>query len=622
MNASSTSTSLALGATYTDQGVTYRVWAPDHRSVRVLQGYDGPISRSVALARDDEGYFVGHDPEAKPGDLYRFYLDEQTAAPDPASRHQPFGIFGPSMIVDSHRYRWNCLNWTRPPIKGRVIYELHVGTFSAAGTFLGVIEHLDQLADLGVNTIELMPVHDFPGRWNWGYDGVMLYAPARCYGTPDDLRALVDAAHQRGLAVVLDVVYNHFGPTGNHLSLFSEHYFHRSRHTGWGQALNFDGEKSSYVRDFFVQNAVYWLDEFRIDGLRLDATHAISDESPRHLLAQIGEAAHERGAFVIAEDERNDAAIVSDLPENAWGLDAVWADDFHHSVRVALTGDREGYFGSFSGTVEEWVETLRHGWLYQGEIAPHLQAPRGSLCDHLSPERFVHCISNHDQVGNRALGERLNHLVAPETYRAVSMLLCLTPYTPMLFMGQEWGASSPFLFFTDHPGELGRKIASYRAEEFKKVGTNNNTELLARMPDPQEKSTFAATKLRWEECQHPPHGSILALYRECLNLRARVPTFQNPARGTWSVQKVDPDLLALRWHEESGDWLLLVSPRSPAEIKFQSDPFIAPSTGRHWEMVILSNDAKFGGKLGPCGLSNDRRVLKFSGPAACVLRET
>jgi maltooligosyltrehalose trehalohydrolase len=613
---------LALGATCTDHGVTYRVWAPDHHSVRVLQGYNAPTSRSVALTRDDEGYFIGHDPEAKAGDLYRYYLDEQTVAPDPASRHQPFGIFGPSMIVDPQSYSWNCRHWMRSPMKGRVIYELHVGTFSPAGTFLGVIEHLDQLVDLGVNTIELMPLHDFPGRWNWGYDGVMLYAPARCYGRPNDLRALVDAAHQRGLSVVLDVVYNHIGPTGNHLPLFAKDYFHPSRHTVWGQSLNFDGENSRHVRDFFVQNAVYWLDEFRIDGLRLDATHAIADSSSQHLMAEIAEAAHERGAFLIAEDERNDASIISSTGNNTWGLDGMWADDFHHTVRVALTQDRDGHFGSFTGTLDEWIETLCHGWLYRGGIAPHNGSPRGTPCGDLPPERFVYCISNHDQVGNRALGERLNHLVSPEVYRAISMLICLTPYTPMLFMGQEWAASTPFLYFTDHPGELGQKMAWYRRAEFEKFGTNNNAETLARMPDPQAKSTFASSQLRWAERDRAPHAQNVALYRECLNLRARAPTFQNPPRETWSVRKVEPDLLGIRWREPSGDWLLLVGVRSAAEIRFAADPFVAPSPGRHWEMVILSNDPKFGGKPGPGGLSNDRQVLRFSGPAACLLRET
>lgn len=621
MNLSS-HTAVGLGASCTSQGVTYRVWAPDRRSVRVLQGSDGVFGESISLTQEEHGYFVGHDPEAKAGDLYRYYLDENTIAPDPASRYQPFGIFGPSMIVDPERYTWNCRSWLRPSMRGRVIYELHLGTFSRAGTFRGAIDHLDHLVDLGVNTIELMPVHDFPGRWNWGYDGVMLYAPARCYGRPDDLRALVDAAHTRGLAVMLDVVYNHLGATGNHLPLYSPHYFHPSRETTWGTSLNFDGDRSAPVREFFVQNALYWLDEFRFDGLRLDATHAIHDESSLHLMAEIRQGAHERGAFLIAEDERNEAAVVSNGATGGWGLDGVWADDFHHTVRVGLTAEREGYLGSYRGTLEEWIETLRHGWLYQGQIAPHLGGPRGTPAEGLPPERFVHCLSNHDQVGNRALGERLNHLVTPEIYRAVSMLVCLTPYTPMLFMGQEWSATSPFLYFTDHPGELGTKIAHYRREEFKKVGTNTSADALARMPDPQAKTTFAASVLRWDECDRPPHAQCLALYRECLNLRARVPTFQNPARETWGLEKLESGLLALRWRENSGDWLLLLNPGGPTEIKFSTDTFIAPGSGRHWEAVILSSDLKFGGKPGPGGLSIDRQVLKFDGPAAGLLRET
>ena len=615
--------SLGLGAHCTSNGVTYRVWAPERRSVRVLQGSDALVSQSISLTQEENGYFVGHDPEAKAGDLYRFYLDENTMVPDPASRYQPFGIFGPSMIVDPGHYQWNSRSWIRPPMQGRVIYELHIGTFSKAGTFRGAIEHLDHLVELGVNTIELMPVHDFPGRWNWGYDGVMLYAPARCYGRPDDLRALVDAVHARGLSVVLDVVYNHLGATGNHLPLYSTHYFHSVRETNWGTSLNFDGDRSAQVRNFFVQNAFYWLDEFRFDGLRLDATHAIHDESPLHLIAEIRQGAHERGAFLIAEDERNEASVISNGSGKAgWGLDGVWADDFHHTVRVALTAEREGYLESFKGHLDEWVETLRHGWFYRGQPAPHLGEPRGTPCAELPTERFVHCISNHDQVGNRALGERLNHLVSPEIYRAISMVICLTPYTPMLFMGQEWSASSPFLYFTDHPGELGTKMAYYRREEFKKVRINMSDAILARMPDPQAKTTFTASVLQWDECQRPPHAQCLALYRECLNLRARVPTFQNPSRETWRVTKLDSELLGIRWSENSGDWLLLVSLAGARDITFSADPFTAPATGRHWESVILSNDFKFGGKAGPGQLSIDRQILSFDRPAAGLLRET
>lgn len=612
----------ALGASCTPNGVTYRVWAPTRRSVRVLYGLDALVGRSIALQRDDDGYFVGQDPEAKAGDLYRFFLDEQVAAPDPASRHQPFGIFGPSMVVNPQDYTWKCRSWLRPPQHGRVIYELHVGTFSPAGTFRGAIEHLDHLVELGVNTLELMPVHDFPGRWNWGYDGVMLYAPARCYGQPDDLRALVDAAHERGLAIILDVVYNHLGATGNHLPVFSPHYFHQERETGWGRSLNFDGENSAPVREFFLQNALYWLDEFRFDGLRLDATHAIHDHSPQHLLTELSAAVHERGAFVIAEDERNDAAVVSPDDPTGWGFDGVWADDFHHTVRVALTGERNGYFANFDGTIDEWVDTLSHGWHYRGEVAPQAGARRGTVCRHLRPERFVQCLSNHDQVGNRALGDRLHHLISPELYRAVSMLICLTPYTPMLFMGQEWAASSPFLYFTDHPGELGAKMAYYRRQEFEKVGLNNDPAVLDRMPDPQGKTTFAASVLRWDETKRPPHANCLALYRQCLNLRAHVPTLQNPPRENWEARKLGPHLLALRWREPSGDWLLLVNLRDAAEIKFTANPFTTPSGNRHWEAVILSNDLKFGGKPGPGELANDRQTLTFSGAAAGLLRES
>jgi len=448
---------LPVGAHVTGDGVRYRVWAPERAQVLVAIGGKRKPLRSVELVRGADGCFTGHDPAGGEGDLYRFVFDDGTLVPDIASRFQPLGVFGPSQVVDPGRYRWQTPDWRRPPFRGRVIYELHVGTFTRRGTFRALIEHLDHLAGLGVNTIELMPVADFPGRWNWGYDGVMLFAPARCYGKPDDLRVLVDAAHARGLAVVLDVVYNHLGPEGNHLPQYSERYFHPERTSPWGPTFNFDGDGSRQVRNFFIQNALYWLDEFKIDGLRLDATHAVKDDSAIHFFAEVAAAVHSRGAFTIAEDERNQVAVLTEQEAGGWGVDAVWADDFHHTVRVALTGEQESYLGSYVGTPDEWIETLAHGWLYRGQFYAHWKKARGTDSAHLSPERFVFCLSNHDQVGNRPLGERLHAVVSPEAYRAVSVLLCLSPYTPMLFMGQEWGAHHAILLFYGSTGGSRRK---------------------------------------------------------------------------------------------------------------------------------------------------------------------
>jgi maltooligosyltrehalose trehalohydrolase len=612
---------LPVGAQLDADGTTYRVWAPDRSQVGVAIGGKGAPLRSIELELGADGCFVGHDPAGAAGDLYRFVFDANTLVPDVASRYQPLGVFGPSQVVDPLTYEWQVRDWRRPGLKGRVIYELHVGAFTRRGTFRAAIERLDHLAELGVNTIEIMPLADFPGRWNWGYDGVMLFAPARCYGDPDDLRVLVDAAHARGLAVVLDVVYNHLGPSGNHLPQYSERYFHPHRSNAWGRSFNLEGADGRHVRSFFVQNALYWLDEFRIDGLRLDATHAVEDESTPHFFAEIAAAVHSRGGFTIAEDERNEVKVLKPREAGGWGVDGVWADDFHHTIRVALTGQRESHFGSFDGTVDEWVDTLTHGWFYRGQFFAHKQAPRGSPCADLSPERFVFCISNHDQVGNRPLGERLHHGVSPEAYRAVSALLCLSPYTPMLFMGQEWGASTPFLFFTDHPPELGEKMAMHRIEEFTRNGVKLEPTVAEHMPDPQSEDTFRSSKLKWSERTDGPHAALWALYRECLELRAVERHFQNPPRDQWSVRKVGGSLLALRWHRPDGDWLLAMTLVAAGAIDWSADEFTAPSDGRRWKAVFHSNEARFGGP--PLGKVEFAYAggFNFSSPTTVLLRE-
>lgn len=607
-----------LGASVAEGVVRYRVWAPDHErvSVRVIEGDAGP--REVELEREHDGHFAGEDPRGRKGDLYHFVLGAEGAAlPDPASRFQPRGVEGPSQVVDPAAYDWLAGAWSRPEWRGRVIYELHVGAFTNEGTFAAAARRLDALADLGVNTVELMPLADFAGDRNWGYDGVMPFAPARCYGTPDELRAFIDSAHARGLAVVLDVVYNHLGPCGAVLGRYAAGYFHAERHTGWGRGLDFSRPA---VRAYFLENARMWLDEYRFDGLRLDATHAIEDDSPTHIVAEIAAMAHARGAFVIAEDDRNEARVITSSAEGGWGVDAVWADDFHHTVRVALTRQSEAHFAGYSGEIAECVRTLRQGWLHEGRHAPRRGAPRGTPAGGRPPERFVHCISNHDQVGNRPLGERLHDSISPEAYRALSMLLCLTPYTPMFFMGQEWAAGAPFFFFTDHPPEVGDGIAEGRRREFVRQGARYDARTLARMPDPQDESAFLASKLDWAERAGPLHAEVLALHRACLRRRAETPLFQNPPRATWDVAQVSDNVFAIRWRAAAGDWLLLVG-LGPGRSTVASRELTACTPGRAWRRVLSSNDASFGGE-GPGGATRiyaDHVV--FSTPGALLLRE-
>lgn len=586
---------VSVGAHCGNEGVRYRVWAPDHERAAVRIRTMDAGERRIELVPEGDGFFGGWDENGRGGDLYQFELGESGIFPDPASRFQPHGVHGPSQCVDPRSYVWPTENWERPRWRGQTIYELHVGTFTEDGTFRSAIERLDHLVELGVEAIEIMPVADFPGDRNWGYDGVAIYAPARCYGTPDDFRALVDAAHQRGLVVILDVVYNHLGPSGNYLGEYARDYFHPSRTTPWGRAFNIDAPHSRPVRDFFVENAAYWLDEYRVDGLRLDATHAIEDTSERHLLSEIAEAVHSRGGFVIAEDERNSCDLLIAKDPSGHVMDAVWSDDFHHQIRVALTGLRESYFASYAGSSDELAATLERGWFYTGQAFPFWNGRgRGADCSHLPPYSFVYCIENHDQVGNRALGERLEHLVDPALFRAASMLLCLSPYPPLLFMGQEWAASSPFLFFTQHEGELGRAVSEGRRKEFAQAGLNASIRP-EDIPDPQELMTFVRSKLDWTELQAQPHRDILALYRECLRVRKqwiRPFSFQ---RDGWSVGVADPAVV-VRYQIDNGPILLLIVSLRPGQIDSVAQyPMLAPRAGRRWRSEVQSEDPHFGG---------------------------
>ncbi len=610
---------LPVGAFVTDAGVVFRVWAPEHTRVGVAIGGGNEPSRRISLEHEGEGFFSGIDAEGRAGDLY-WYEVGNARVPDPASRFQPLGVEGPSQVVDPREYGWITPGWRPPPFRGRVIYELHVGAFTQDGTFAAAIDRLDSLVELGVNAIELMPLADFAGSRNWGYDGVMLFAPPRCYGRPDELRALVDAAHARGLAVIIDVVYNHLGPVGNVLSRYSKDYMHPTRQSGWGQALNFDGANAEPVRQFFVQNACMWFDEYRVDGLRLDALHAIEDSSPTHIVAEIAAAAHVRGGFVIGEDERNDVRAIEPRSQGGWGLDGVWSDDFHHAIRVALTHQKEAHFGSYDGTLEEWLTIFREGWLFRGQLFRQWGRHRGTPAGHVSPERFVFCISNHDQVGNRPLGDRLHDVISPEAYRATSLLLCLSPYTPMLFMGQEWAASTPFPYFTDHPGEIGEMVRAGRLEEYAAKKAVYGEDLIARMPDPQAESTFNAAKLRWSERGDAHHEQVLALYRECLRLRSAERIFQSAPREQWRSEKAGAHVLALRWCEPAHDWLLLFSLEVPGGQIADAD-IVRPRAGCRWKLVLASNEERFGGIGTREATGGENGMPVLDSPGAMLLRD-
>ncbi len=504
-----------------------------------------------------------------------------------------------------------------------ILYELHVGTFTREGTFDAAAERLDALAELGVTALEIMPVANFPGARNWGYDGVNLFAPATAYGGPEGMRRLVDAAHRKGLAVILDVVYNHFGPEGNYLpALTGGRIFTERHHTPWGAAVNFDGFDSGPVRDLVLQNALHWAHEYHVDGLRLDATHAILDDSPRHILREIAGRLHalDRPRVVIAEDERNERRVVLPEEEGGLGLDAVWADDLHHQLRRLATGDREGYFASYSGTIPDLAATLRKGWFFEGQRAEHRGEPRGTSAEGLPPQRFVHCIQNHDQVGNRPFGDRLTETVELPVYRALSALLLTSPYTPLLWMGQEWAATSPFLYFTDHPEELGRLVTEGRREEFRHFSAFADPELREEIPDPQSPETFRRSKLRWEESREGAHAGVRALYRKLLALRRREPALRTPDRGRFSVAELGEGALALcRDAAEGGRFLLVVCFRGEIRVDLGERVATRPPEGEFWRHELSTEEARFGGS-GGWGRLEPEGVLHLTAPGAVLLR--
>jgi len=584
-----------FGAHTTEKGVAYRTWAPDRDSIEVdIVSHRTGDKRTVSMRKNTTGFHTAIDPSGRVGDRYAFRIDGAGPFPDPASRFQPEGVHAPSEVVSSRDFRWTDEGWARPSFRDLVIYELHVGTFTDEGTFRGAISKLTDLRELGVTAIEIMPVADFPGGRNWGYDGVLIYAPSRAYGTPDDLRAFVDAAHSQGLAVILDVVYNHLGPDGNYLPALSAHFFHEKRQTPWGSAFNCDGPDAAPVRRFFIENPIYWMEEFHIDGFRLDATHEIIDASRPHLLAEITDAIHSRGGYAIAEDPRNERAMLLPTGQGGYGFDAVWADDFHHVVRVRQTGERESYYQEFEGTEDELLETLQHGWFYRGQKLASAGKLRGTPCEDLPPPGFVHCISNHDQTGNRALGDRLHHTVSLPEYRAASVLLCLTPYTPMLFMGQEWAASTPFAFFTEHNEELGRLVTAGRRQEFAAFKAFSDPAARARIPDPQADATFLASKLQWKERADETHAAVLRLYRSCLSLRRNARGFR-PTERAWETQKLKSGAGAMRIKHSDAEYLVvfeLLRGQSSTPVR---DSLPELPTGQRWSLLLSSEEPRFGG---------------------------
>ncbi len=506
------------GATILPDGqVRFVVWAPGTERL-FLKIMTGEAERVETMEKIEDGYFNGTFAGINEGDRYLYLLDDGSARPDPASRYQPEGVHGPSQVVAARRHNWNDNSWKGLPLEKYIIYELHVGTFTEQGTFDSVIARLDYLCELGITAVELMPVAQFPGERNWGYDGTYIFAPQNSYGGPDGLKRLVDACHARGLAVILDVVYNHLGPEGNYLHSFGPYFTDRYR-TPWGDAINFDGLESDPVRHYFISNALYWITEFHIDALRLDAIHGIFDFGALHILQELAGEVRQRGAtlgrkvHLIAESDLNDVRIINPVETGGYGLDAQWSDDFHHALRALLTGDRAGYYGDF-GRFSDLVKAFREGFVNSGGYSPFRKRRHGNSSAAIPPGQLVVFSQNHDQIGNRMLGERPGEYLSKQQQKLAAATVLLSPYLPLLFMGEEYAESAPFPYFVSHgDANLVEGVRKGRLEEFAAFGSQGTP------PDPQSQATFLSAKLDQEQRHAGNHNEIFNFYRALIRLR-------------------------------------------------------------------------------------------------------
>ncbi len=612
-----------IGAEIQGDGVHFRLWAPNARSVDVVvraPNTDPDTRRSHALRLSAPGYFEG-TVDCAAGDLYQFRLDgNDRLLPDPASRFQPEGPHGPSMVVDPS-FPWTDDKWPGLRAKGQVVYEMHIGTFTGPGTWTAAAAELRELSRIGITTIELMPVAEFPGRFGWGYDGVALFAPYHHYGSPSDFRRFVDTAHAVGIGVVLDVVYNHIGPDGNYLGHFAKSYFTDRYRNDWGEAINFDGPDAGPVREFFLSNAAYWIEEFHIDGLRLDATQQIFDASSPHIIAEISRVTREhagrRSIWIVAENEPQDTRIVRSADKGGYGLDAMWNDDFHHSARVALTSRSDAYYTDYRGSPQEFISALKWGFLYQGQYYKWQKQRRGTPSLDLPPETFVTFIENHDQLANSARGERCHEQASRGTLRAMTALLLLSPSTPMLFQGQEFAASAPFLYFADHREELAGLVAEGRREFLRQFPGLAQPDVQQMLAAPNAPETFMRCKLDFNDRER--NAGMYRLHRDLLALRRDDPRFSiQPARGMDGAVLGDAAFVLRYFAESPGEErLLLVNLGRDLLFDPGAEPLLAPPPGIRWEILWSSEDPDYGGN-GVLPLDADE-TWAIPGAAAVVL---
>lgn len=583
-----------IGSSIDKHGVYFRVWAP---TVTILQVFLPTKSAYFNLENNEDGYFSALIPHLQCGDLYYFCLDQNPhGLPDPASRYQPQGPHGPSQIVDSYDYSWQDKNWKGVDYNQIILYELHVGTFTPEGTWKSAEQKLPYLKELGITVIELMPVAEFPGRFGWGYDGVNLFAPYHHYGRPNDLKKFIDKAHQLGLAVILDVVYNHLGPEGNYLKFFSENYFSPTYTTEWGEAINFE-DNAKPIREFFIYNAQYWIEEFHFDGLRVDASQNIYDKTDPYILkemvSRLKNAVPNRNLYFCAENEPQNAFYLIPEEKGGYGFDGLWNDDFHHTANVIITKKREAYHIDYRGTAQELLSCFKYGFLYQGQWYRWQNKTRGSPCFDLKLSALIHFLQNHDQIANSALGKRTHQLTSPALFRTMSAFLLLSPQTPLIFQGQEFAATAPFCYFADHHPELAKIVYEGRLQYLKQFESICHSTIVDKIASPESFQTFTQCKLNFEELNN--NRAIFSLYKDLIQLRKTLPFCKGDNHYTFDGALLNSDTLAIRCFGKIS-YLFLINLNLPLLMDCLPEPLLALHSNAKWELVWSSEDPMYGGE--------------------------
>jgi maltooligosyltrehalose trehalohydrolase len=606
---------MPIGAEIINNGVHFRVWAPKRKKVAlILQNkHQSPIE----LTAEGDGYFQKLVACAKAGDLYCFQLDDgPNLYPDPASRYQPRGPHEASQVIDPILFKWTDKRWGGTKKEEAIIYEMHIGTFTKEGNWLSAAKHLGYLADLGITVIEMMPIAEFAGEFGWGYDGVNLFAPMHTYGKPNDLRYFINRAHELNMSVILDVVYNHLGPDGNYLSQFADNYFSKKYTTDWGEAINFDDEAAE-VRTYFLVNATYWIEEYHVDGLRIDASQNIYDDSPTHILQEIGQSirskAPHRSLYLTAENEPQDSDHIRPIEQGGFGFDALWNDDFHHAAQVLFTGKREAYYTDYTGSPQEFISMSKYGFLYQGQWYAWQKKTRGKPTFDLAPSCFINFLENHDQIANAFYGERIHKKANPGVVRAMTAFLILSPQTPLLFQGQEFAASSPFYYFANHRLEIAKQVYQGRIDFFKQFPSIRTPDIRASLPNPMDEKTFIKSKLDLTERE--TNKTWFQLHKDLIALRKNDPVFNGHV-----LKKIDGAVLSnqafvIRLFAEKDERLLIVNLGADLVLSPTSEPLLAPPVNHLWQLNWSSENPSYGGY----GIIYPNKKVNWTIPGYCLI---